>query len=191
MKLKKLVALLTAGALCLGMSLTAFAADVSREEVPKGVTAGDKELVVKPLDEEQLKQVQDDVTKILEDAGRGEIPAGGKAEVVVAADISLPEGDKVPEEGLQIEVAMTAAQTKGLSNGDKLYVLHWNGTKWEVLNGFAEYRNGKLYAKVFSFSPFAFVKVTSAGGQVVTMTNDTGKAVPVTPVKKASPKTGE
>ena len=34
MKMKKLLALITAGALCLGMSMTAFAADNSINEVP-------------------------------------------------------------------------------------------------------------------------------------------------------------
>ena len=42
MKLKKLVALVTAGALCLGMSLTAFAADNSREEMNTMMVAMDR-----------------------------------------------------------------------------------------------------------------------------------------------------
>lgn len=196
MKFKKLVALCTAGALCLGMSLTAFAADGSREELPAGVTAGDVKLEVKPLDKQQLEDVKKDLTSILENSGRGDMPENSKAEVVVAADIDVPEGTDTSK-GVQIEVALTDTQKNGLSNGDRLYVLHWNGTKWEVLNGWAEYRDGKLYAKVFDFSPFAFVKITQITydkdgkpvEKVITLEKDTGKVV--TPAKKASPKTGE
>lgn len=202
MKLKKLVALCTAGALCLGMSLTAFAADPSREEVPESVTAGDIKLEVKPLDKQQLEDVKKDLDTILEDAGRGEIPDNAKAQLVVAADIDVPAGTDTSQ-GVQIEVALTDAQKNGLANGDKLYVLHFNETtkKWEVLNGWAEYKDGKLYAKVYDFSPFAFVKVTQITydkdgkpvEKVITLSADTGKPVRVAKSTSGtvSPKTGE
>jgi len=201
MKLKKLVALITAGTLCLGMSMTAFAADPSREAVkPAGATTSNgTELKVEALSQATLDQVQKDVTKILEDSGRGVLPAGAKAEVVVAADISLPDGESIPKEGLQIEVQMTEAQIDAhdIKVGDKFYILHQrsDGT-WEVLNGYGTVdKNGKIIATVYGLSPIAFVKITSAGGQAITLVNDpqdpTKKAEAVTPVKQASPKTGE
>lgn len=202
MKLKKLVALCTAGALCLGMSLTAFAADPSREEVPESVKAGDLNLEVKPLDKQQLADVKKDLDTILENSGRGELPENAKAEIVVAADIDVPKGTDTSN-GLQIEVALTEDQKNGLANGDKLYVLHYNETTktWDVLNGWAEYKDGKLYAKVYDFSPFAFVKVTQITydkngvptEKVITLDKDTGKPVRVAKSTSGtvSPKTGE
>ncbi len=201
MKLKKLVALITAGTLCLGMSMTAFASDLSREAVkPTGATTSNgTKLEVEALTQENLDQVQKDVTKILEDSGRGVLPEGAKAEVVVAADISLPEGMTIPKEGLQIEVQMTSEQISkhDVKVGDKFYILHQkaDGT-WEVLNGYGTVdKDGKIIATVYGLSPIAFVKITSAGGKAITLVNDPqapeNKPKAVTPVKPTSPKTGE
>ncbi len=202
MKLRKLVALITAGALCLGMSMTALAADPSREAVaPTGATTADgTKLDVEPLTKENLEQVQKDVNKILEESGRGTLPEGAKAEIVVAADISLPEGEEIPKEGLQIEVQMTSDQIAAhdIKVGDRFYVLHQkaDGT-WEVLNGYGTVdKDGKIIATVYSLSPLAFVKITGVDGKAITLVNDpeatpASKPKVVTPAKKASPKTGE
>ena len=204
MKLKKLVALITAGALCLGMSLTAFAADGSREKVPgtyDGVANdGDLAAVNKYLTEEQREQLADNAMDWLKEnypniGKNAEIIAVGDYQLVDSKNGELITDGKVPGGKTLFTFALDAnVDTTGFKKGATAYALHWNGKGYDIIEGTMTkdaYGNWVIQAEMDKFSPIAFIKVMSDGsivevdwkGDVVNPTK--------TVTKKASPKTGE
>lgn len=201
MKLKKMVALITAGALCLGMSMTAFAAnsvdetDGYGEVEGGGFIYGDNKLTEEEQKAyEEAKEVLSDEAKVKAELEKLGYDTKGKDIVVMGVGeyqyydengkpADLPKGStvKFSLDGLD--------KAKGLKHGDQIYVMHYLGDgKWEVKSATVTVINGMLFAEVEldSLSPVAFLKVMSNGkivkldkkGEVV---SNTGK----------SPKTGE
>lgn len=200
MKLKKLVALITAGALCLGMSITAFAADKddSREKVPAYAT--DENGKVLPLEykettEATVKEALKDPEKIADlfeqkgfDLKTGETPV-----VVFSKDVGLKDGEKIPEGGLDLDLNIGSAAAAGLEHGDTVYVFHWGKDGLEIIPVTVITVNGNAVVKVHvsDLSPFAVVKVMS-NGKVVKVDTTTGKRTNLDGTNTpSSPKTGE
>lgn len=97
-------------------------------------------------------------------------PAGGTATVAYLQDI---HADKLPLE-----------MTFYIGGGDpnaKLYVMHWNGTIWELV---AEGSGNWVHARFTSLSPVAIIRVTgvpaTAGGRTVRTAPQTGETMTVT-----------
>lgn len=205
MKIKKLVALLTAGVLCLGMSTTAFAAqsvqDADGDALVKGAdgyVSGYGELT--PAQQEafdKAKEVLEDekqVDKILQDLGYN--TNGVDVIVMGMGDYRYYDKDGNPADlpkGTTLQFSLEGLdKAKGLKNGDKVYLMHYkaDGT-WEVVNGTVVTLNGFLYVEtdeLDSLSPIAFLKVMS-DGKVVAL-DKKGEVVKTT-TTKVSPKTGE
>ena len=205
MKIKKLVALLTAGVLCLGMSTTAFAAqsvqDADGAALVKGAdgyVSGYGELT--PAQQEafdKAKEVLEDekqVDKILQDLGYN--TNGVDVIVMGMGDYRYYDKDGNPADlpkGTTLQFSLEGLdKAKGLKNGDKVYLMHYkaDGT-WEVVNGTVVTLNGFLYVEtdeLDSLSPIAFLKVMS-DGKVVAL-DKKGEVVKTT-TTKVSPKTGE
>ena len=187
MKLKKLVALITAGALCLGMSLTAFTADGSREKVPgtyDGVANdGDLAAVNKYLTEEQREQLADNAMDWLKE----NYPNIGKnAEIIAVGDYQLVDSKNGE--------LITDGKVPGGKTLFTAYALHWNGKGYDIIEGTITkdaYGNWVIQAEMDKFSPIAFIKVMS-DGSIVEVDWKGDVVNPTTTVtKKASPKTGE
>jgi predicted lipoprotein with Yx(FWY)xxD motif len=205
MKLKKLVALVTAGALCLGMSLTAFAADGSREEVPTmGNGKGDNGLTA--VSGSLTDKQKEDLVNSAEDYLKKNYPEiADKAEIIAVGDYTLYDAEKgeyifsgkVPGGSATFDFAVPASvDTKGFKEGAAAYALHFvEGKGWTPVSGTLEkdaYGNWVIRVETDSFSPFVFFKVMS-NGDIVEVNWKTGKIVSSTSTttRKASPKTGE
>ncbi len=164
MKLKKLVAFITAGALCLGMSLTAFAADSSREIVPGNdgySTDGMYEADQTEYSQEELQEIADLATDWLQKY----YPNIAKdAQVITAGDYTLYDwttGKRVEVEKDQYGNAKVPggktmftfdvpsyANREGFKDGATVYALHQRWTGETDANGNKLYTfdiiNGKL-----------------------------------------------
>ena len=176
MKLKKLVALITAGALCLGMSLTAFAADNSREKLPiagNGVTEDGVVISSSTLSDALANGeiTEEEYNKVVDTLGDPE-----KIKDVIKEDLQLPSDAKVAVLGVMnyepegtVKDGSTVTFALSPSTGNGVYV----------------------DVELDDFSPVAFVKVMSNGD--VVKWNAKGEVVSTTSTttKKVSPKTGE
>lgn len=198
MKMKKLVALATAAALCLGMSLTAFAADKSRETVPAGDgTANGGKLTAENIAEDPayLKALEEHAMDWLKD----NYPNIGKNAEVIAVGNYVLKGEgvvdgKVPGGKALFSFSLPSnVDTKGFKDGKEVYALHWNAEKkgYDIISGKLVWNDASgwsIEAEMKEFSPIAFIKVMSDGSIVeVDWKTDTIK----TTSKKTSPKTGE
>ncbi len=203
MKLKKLVALITAGALCLGMSLTAFAADGSIDEVPAAGTGsangGDLKVYNYATEEERAE-----IAKEATDWLKNNYPNIAKnAEVIAVGDYELfnkgeyVENGQVPGGKSLFSFALNKeVDTKGFKVGATVYALHQDKDgKWSIIEGKLAYNEAtgwSVEAEMDSFSPIAFIKVMSDGTIVeVDWKGDVVKSAKTTTTTKASPKTGE
>lgn len=201
MKLKKMVALITAGALCLGMSMTAFAANSVDETngyaqvEGGGFIRGDQELTEeqqKAYDE--AKEVLSDEAKVKEELEKLGYDTKGKDIVVMGVgDYQYYDEDGKPADlpkGSKVKFSLSGLeQAKGLKHNDQIYVMHYLGDgKWEVKSATVKIVNGIAYAEVEmdSLSPVAFLKVMS-NGKIVKL-DKKGEVVSNT---GRSPKTGE
>lgn len=198
--MKKLVALATAAALCLGMSVTAFAADVKSpqdKDIPE-IEYGrseDEDMFVRS--EGLTEKEKEDIATAAEKALKEQYNVTGKDVVVLAVgDYTLYDADnkeikdgKVPNGGANFKFSLDAVENKeGFENGAIIYVAHQkaDGT-WEILEGslLKTYDGWVVKVKMDSFSPVAFLKVMS-NGKIVEVDK---KGEPVKTTK--SPKTGE
>ncbi len=208
MKMKKIIALATAAALCLGMSMTAFAADAvnpSPNKVPQSsssyVNKEGYEAQTGELDAETkaLLANEDKVKEIL--SQEFVVPKDAKVAVLGAGEYTLwdwtkddvykyqIEDGKVPNGGANFTFPIYD-KDHDVKIGDTIYVLHKVGDKWEVTECVVTMGpNGDMVVDVFmeSFSPVAFVKVMSDG----TVVKLDAKGEPEKPVTKKAPKTGE
>ncbi|MCI8665612.1 MAG: hypothetical protein HFG82_02955 [Dorea sp.] len=215
MKLKKLVALFTAGALCLGMSLTAFAADNSREKLPiagNGVTEDGVVISSSTLSDALANGeiTEEEYNKVVDTLGDPE-----KIKDVIKEDLQLPSDAKVavlgvmnyePEgtvkDGSTVTFALSPSTAGDLKEGETIAVLHLKkivdkdgnvSYVWETKVGTVRKLGNGVYVDVEldDFSPVAFVKVMSNGD--VVKWNAKGEVVSTTSTttKKVSPKTGE
>lgn len=205
MKIKKLVALLTAGVLCLGMSTTAFAAQ-SVDDASGYVQLEGAEGSVSGVSGDELegdeKKAYDDAKKVLEDedAVKAVLEAKGfdtkNVDVVVLGMADYKYYDKDGNEaelpkGATLRFGLNGLEkAKGLKNGDSVYLMHYVNGNWQVITAKVVLANGVLYAEtdqLTSLSPIAFLKVMS-DGKVVELDK---KGEVKTPTTKVSPKTGE
>lgn len=204
--MKKLVALLTAGVLCLGMSMTVLAQEVpsrgTGDEPSNNVstdpadhasaTVNGKEVGVTYddiKDKEVLSIVNDNkkLEQILKDAGY-DVKPGQKVEGIFWADVNLEDKTITPEGKIALNLCIGDIKTNGLKNNDVVYVYHWGKNGLEIYEARVEDVDGNGYVKVSldDLSPIAIVKVTSNGSAVAV----DKKGNVVSQVKKA-PKTGE
>lgn len=204
--MKKLVALLTAGVLCLGMSMTVLAQDVPSPkpgDEPSTSTSTDpadhasatvngKEVGVTYddiKDQEVLSIVNDNkkLEQILKDAGY-DVKPGQKVEGIFWADVNLADQTITPEGKIALNLCIGDIKSNGLKNNDVVYVYHWGKNGLEIYEARVEDIDGNGYVKVSldDLSPIAIVKVTSNGSAVAV----DKKGNVVSQVKKA-PKTGE
>ncbi len=196
MKLKKLVALFTAGALCLGMSMTAFAADGSREEAPAYATDENGnvlELEYKETTEKAVQEALSDPKKMAElfDEKGFDLKTGETPVCIFSKDVSLEDGQTVPDGGLDLDLNIGYAKDLGVKNGDTVYVFHWGKNGLEIIPATVITVNGNVIVKVHlnDLSPVAVVKVMS-NGKVVPVDKKTGEPINTTK-RPVSPKTGE
>lgn len=202
MKMKKLVALVTAAALCLGMSLTAFAADdkeVSPEELQVGWSEdGTLGVVTKELTEKEKADIAEAAKKAL----ANQYNVTGKDVVVMGVgdytlfDMTDPDNPKVitdgkvPNGGANFQFYLGSETKEGYVNGATIYVAHQKADgSWEIIEGKLSRVAGEWYVevKMDSFSPVAFLKVMS-NGKVVEVDR---RGEPVKPATTRSPRTGE
>ena len=187
MKIKKLTALVLAGMLCLGMSVTTFAANsltpedaeaeaVDKDGNPITITATDlgaeaQEVVDKwEADPETLKA---DVEKAVEGTN---ITLKENAEYAVIGAFEY-EGDLTP--GSEITFNVSAMLPNGLEEGQTLYLMHGLADgSWVLVE--TTVKDGKATAQLDSLSPIAFV-LASDGTPIV------NPNPPVDPVDPADP----
>ena len=181
MKMKKLVALAVAGMLCLGMSVTAFAANSLTPEDAAAVIENEDgtttPLVVEDLDEKVQEVVdtwKDDSTALeaaVKDAVKNnpdiKLEEGAKYAVVGAFDYDIQGGLNGDTE---IKFDISKLLPTGLKEGETLYLMHGitdangNVTKWVLVNTTVE---GDYATATFdSLSPIAFI-VASNGDTVL------------------------
>ena len=104
---------------------------------------------------------------VVEQAYKAATAEKAGSELLALMDVSVPKGTgKVT---LTFEVA-------GVKAGDNIYVLHWNGTKWEKITP-SKVVDGAVTATFTSLSPVAIVKapVVTDGGN-----NNNGTTAPET-----------
>lgn len=220
MKLKKLAALITAGALCLGMSLTAFAADPSRETLPTydGYSEGGMYKADQTqYSPEELQKIADRATDWLKVnypniADHAQVIAAGDYKLydtTTGKDVAVTEYDEygnalVPGGKAVFTFDLPSNVNKeGFKEGATVYALHQrktaNGYTFEVISGKLKYDKATntwtIEAEMSSFSPITFIKVMSDNSIVeVDWKGDVVKpanAAKATTSVKASPKTGE
>lgn len=198
MKMKKLVALATAAALCLGMSLTAFAADekeLSPEEIKYGYSDDDKHFVVS---EDLTAEEKEEIANAAKDALAEKFDVAGKDVVVIGVgDYTLYDketGKPITDGKLDGKATFNffiGSETKdGYEKGATIYVAHQKADgSWEILTGVLDRVAGEwvITVDMDSFSPVAFLKVMS-NGKIVEVDK---KGEPVKATTTRSPKTGE
>lgn len=167
-KIKKAAAIVAASVLCMGMSMSAFAASVTDPVVPEdntqvetpeekeipqlyygqGTDKDGNKFTVASVGQvsEEVKEILSDekaVVDIIEQAGY-EVADDQKVVVIGAGEMELMQGTKVemPEGGVDVtlNIGNTDAHDVGdIEDGDTLYVLHQKADgTWEVLEGTAE-----------------------------------------------------
>lgn len=218
MKMKKLVALLAAGVLCLGMSTTAFAGPSPKDPVA-GTDANGKEIVEIPSWDEmsdaqkaQYKEAAahfatpEEAATTLKNLGY-ELPKDSEV-VVLGVDeyTGLNGGQIAPGTEINFNLSRLENVANGkqqLRAGDQVTLVHatWVNGKltWEVKRATVKWdaAAGIFYATVTmdSLSPIAFVEVMQ-NGDVIAF-NSKGEVVSSTTstgskaTVKTSPKTGE
>ncbi len=208
MKLKKLVALITAGALCLGMSMTAFAADdKSPEEVPTtwGEADGGKLQVWNGATPEERQEIADKAMAWME---KNTPNIAKDAEIIFVGDYDLfqkndkgewdwLEDGKVPGGKKLFSFDVNDIENKeGFVPGKTVYALHGNAdgtfTPIEGKLVYDEARGWFIEVEMSEFSPVVFLKVMSNGKIVeVDWKGDVVDPKTKTATRTASPKTGE
>lgn len=210
MKMKKLVAMLAAGILCLGMSTTAFAAISPNDPVG---TDKDGNVIVKPNDK-PLSVDEQEVLDYAIDHLRGDeaavtlknlgfdVPYNAEVIVIGTEDyVYTGEGNMKP--GTEINFNLSAwAEGRNLRAGDQIILLH-AVRKADGSIGFEKQlvtvkwdKDAKIFyatGKLDSLSPVSFIKVMQDGtlvrynedGEIVAKSSPKGTTV------KVSPKTGE
>ncbi len=217
MKMKKLVALLTAGVLCLGMSVTAFAANSPKD--PVAGTDADGKKVVENVKWEDMSPEQralyeeaashfatpEEAATTLKNLGY-KLPKDSKVVVLGVEEYTgLKGGDIAKGTEINFNLSMLENVANGkqqLRAGDQVTLVHAtyvNGElKWEVKRATVKWdaEAGIFYATVTmdSLSPIAFLEVMQ-NGDVIAF-NSKGEVVSSTSANgsttvKASPKTGE
>lgn len=218
MKMKKLVALLAAGVLCLGMSTTAFAGPSPKDPVA-GTDANGKEIVEIPSWDEMLDAQKaqykeaaahfatpEEAATTLKNLGY-ELPKDSEV-VVLGVDeyTGLNGGQIAPGTEINFNLSRLENVANGkqqLRAGDQVTLVHatWVNGKltWEVKRATVKWdaAAGIFYATVTmdSLSPIAFVEVMQ-NGDVIAF-NSKGEVVSSTTstgsktTVKTSPKTGE
>ncbi|MCI9421771.1 MAG: hypothetical protein HFG81_03535 [Dorea sp.] len=220
MKMKKLVAMLTAGVLCLGMSVTAFAAgSVTDDDIVAGTDANGNKVVEIPSWDEmsdaqkaQYKEAAahfatpEEAATTLKNLGY-ELPKDSEV-VVLGVDeyTGLNGGQIAPGTEINFNLSRLENVANGkqqLRAGDQVTLVHatWVNGKltWEVKRATVKWdaAAGIFYATVTmdSLSPIAFVEVMQ-NGDVIAF-NSKGEVVSSTTstgsktTVKTSPKTGE
>lgn len=218
MKMKKLVALLTAGVLCLGMSVTAFAANSPKD--PVAGTGKDGKPVVEIPSWDQMSEAQKEQYK--EAAAHFATPEEAattlknlgydlpKDSEVVVLGVDEYTGLKGGQISAGTEINFNLSRLENVANGkqqlragDQVTLVHatWvdGKIKWEVKRATVKWdADAKIfYATVTmdSLSPIAFVEVMQ-NGDVIAF-NSNGEVVSTTSASgssntvKTSPKTGE
>lgn len=214
--MKKLVALLTAGVLCLGMSMSVFAQEVPSQtpgDEPSNSTSTDpadhasaivngKQVDVKYddiTDKEVLSVVNDNskLEQILKNAGY-DVKPGQQVEGIFWADVNLKDQTITPDGKISLNLCIGDLKKNGVKGKDVVYVYHWGKNGLEIFEATVEDIDGNGYVKVSldDLSPIAVVKVTSNGsvvavdkkGNVVSTVDKKGNVV--SKLTKA-PKTGE
>lgn len=208
MKLKKLVALITAGALCLGMSMTAFAADdKSPEKVPSanGFANGGDLAAVNQASEEEVQEI---ANKAMDWLKENKPNIAENAEVIFAGNYSLMQWDetngwvdikdgKVPGGKALFSFNVNDIEDKsGFAEGKVVYGLHDNGDgTYSLIEGklvFDPTLGWSIQAEMEGFSPVTFFKVMSNGKIVeVDWKGDVVAPKTKTVARTTSPKTGE
>lgn len=171
---KKIIALLMGAVLCLGMSVTAFAAEsptipnegnalINGENVPVTIKQSTENFTEEtkaawaPIGE-KFEKVDSAEKATAEFAPLISEKAGVTVSQVLSygwTDISLP-GYDLNNGGKGTLITFPAP---GFSEGDRVVVLHVKSNgEWESLNAIAG--NGKITAAFTSLSPIAFFKVT-------------------------------
>ncbi len=218
MKMKKLVALLAAGVLCLGMSTTAFAGPSPKDPVA-GTDANGKEIVeilswdeMSDAQKAQYKEAAahfatpEEAATTLKNLGY-ELPKDSEV-VVLGVDeyTGLNGGQIAPGTEINFNLSRLENVANGkqqLRAGDQVTLVHatWVNGKltWEVKRATVKWdaAAGIFYATVTmdSLSPIAFVEVMQ-NGDVIAF-NSKGEVVSSTTstgsktTVKTSPKTGE
>lgn len=201
MKMKKLVALATAAALCLGMSVTAFAADVKSpqdSDIPTigwGATEdGSYQVGSKPLTDKEKQDIADAAEKALKDqynvAGKDVVVIGVGDYQLFDENDKLIEDGKVPNGGAVFNFLLKEGKADYVK-GATIYVAHQKADgSWEIIEGTLDkdmYGQWMVKVKMDSFSPVAFLKVMS-NGKIVEVDK---KGEPVKAATTRSPKTGE
>ena len=207
MKLKKLVALITAGALCLGMSMTAFAADDNKspDKVPSanGWANGGDLGAINTATEKEVQEIADEAMNWL---AKNKPNIAANAEVIFAGDYRLydaetgtwlEEGAKVPGGKTVFSFNVNNVKDKdGFVEGKVVYGLHKNadGT-YSLIEGKLVYNAATgwaIEAEMDAFSPVTFFKVMSNGKIVeVDWKGDVVAPKTKTVARTTSPKTGE
>lgn len=201
MKMKKLVALATAAALCLGMSVTAFAADVKSpqdSDIPTigwGATEdGSYQVGSKPLTDKEKQDIADAAEKALKDqynvAGKDVVVIGVGDYQLFDENDKLIEDGKVPNGGAVFNFLLKEGKADYVK-GATIYVAHQKADgSWEIIEGTLDkdmYGQWMVKVKMDSFSLVAFLKVMS-NGKIVEVDK---KGEPVKAATTRSPKTGE
>lgn len=217
MKMKKLVAMLTAGVLCLGMSVTAFAANSPKDPIA-GTDANGKEIVEnvkwEDMDPDQRALYEEaashfatpeEAATTLKNLGY-QLPKDSDVIVLGVEEYTgLKGGDIAPGTKINFNLSMLENVANGkqqLRAGDQVTLVHAtyvNGKlHWEVKQATVKWdaEAGIFYATVEmdSLSPIAFIEVMQ-NGDVIAF-NSKGEVVSSTSATgketvKTSPKTGE
>ncbi len=145
-----------------------------------------------PVAPETLLQAEMIATnKAAEAAGALKLPEGKTVEstkVVGSADITLPEGTAIPEEGITLEIPIS-----GITAGKTYVLLHLTGGKWETIVP-SSVANGKVTATFKSLSPIVaseviIAEVSEDSDDDSDDTNSSGAPAAANPA--TSPKTAE
>ncbi len=221
MKMKKMVALLAAGVLCLGMSTTAFAAisptganaeilgdsDENEQIVGVGLESG---YLTTPGQKEakEALEVLNDSEKLAAELQKAGYDTKGKDIIVMGAGMYEYKvydetqnkwiASELPKGGLDISFSLTGGygghildNAKDLKHGDTVYVMHYVG------NG--EWQVIETTVEMRGGVPYVTVHMNSLSPVAFIKVMSNGEVVKLDPVtkkpvqapKKASPKTGE
>lgn len=149
--MKKLGTILTTAALCLGMTMTAFAAGSVTTDVTasaKDKDGNDVAVTVSGIAEsaEEYQAVEGAVSELA--------PEGKEGTVVAVVDVDANGAANVT-----VEIQVGGDDIKA---GDTVMVLHWNGAAWEVVTTTTVQEGNKVTATFESLSPVAIVKLLDA-----------------------------
>lgn len=142
--MKKLGAMLVAGVLCLGMTMTAFAAGSPSSTVT--ATVDGKEVPVTKVEKtEESYKAAESYIKV-----EANVPEGKTATVVEVVDVDASAAGK------EITLTVTA---NDINVGDTVMLLHWDGTSWDYVATKTVGEGNKVLATFDNLSPVAIVKL--------------------------------